>query len=65
MDEKTKQIVARVKSQNQAKIDANLVSIAEYEAIIAKLEGENVTLEAENTVLAVDVPEPTIIEPKE
>ena len=60
MDEKTKVVVARVRSLNQQKIDRNNGYVAEHQASIAELEAETAKLIEENAALTTDIPEPEV-----
>ena len=60
----TKELASAV-SRTEMRIRKNLADIANYQAIIAKLEVENATLTSKKTDLVKDIPEPVVEEPVE
>jgi len=65
ISETTKREVHRVVSNINMRVNKNLADIANYQAIIAKLEAENATLTSKKTDLVKDIPEPVVEEPVE
>lgn len=57
----TKELASAV-SRIEMRIRKNLADIANYQAIIAKLEAENATLTSKKTDLVNDIPEPVVEE---
>jgi regulator of replication initiation timing len=60
----TKELASAV-SRIEMRIRKNLADIANYQAIIAKLEAENATMTNKKTDLVKDIPEPVVEEPVE
>ncbi len=60
----TKELASAV-SRIEMRIRKNLADIANYQAIIAKLEVENATMTSKKTDLVKDIPEPVVEEPVE
>ena len=62
ISETTRNIAVSQRRQLQQTMDANTATIAEYKAIIIKLEAENEALKSKQDALKADIPEPTLIE---
>ena len=62
ISEKTKQIVARHRSQLKQMIDANLADIEAHQEAIDKIKARNVTLKADFEFLKRDIAEPTPVD---
>ena len=60
----TKELASAV-SRIEMRIRKNLADIANYQAIIAKLEAENATMTNKKAELVKDIPEPVVEEPEE
>lgn len=63
ISETTKREIYSIRSTLQTRKAKNMADIANYQAIIAKLEAENAEIDSKCGAMKADIPEPVIEEP--